>query len=226
MGGQIRCFFRFFSAIDFRAPFLAFLLRRKFFDEDLFNTEKVITSRGIQKRFIEATKRRKESAITHYNLINVNNEVVNVSNNSVSVNAMQHNVSNSTQSKVNESKLNKSKLKDTDYPFELFWNMYDKKTGKEKCQKKYEKLNEKTRELIFEHVLKYIEAQPNKQYRKNPESYLNQKAWNDEIISNDQTTGQTFAQQQMIRQSTKGVSTREQVIEASKHDNTTLEDLP
>jgi hypothetical protein len=31
-------------------------------------------------------------------------------------------------------------------------------------------------------VPKYKAAQPDKRFRKNPEAYLNQKAWNDEII--------------------------------------------
>ena len=72
----------------------------------------------------------------------------------------------------------------TDYPFELFWEMYDKKTGKPKCESKYEKLSEEIRKTIFEHVLKYKESQPDKQFRKNPDTYLNQQSWNDEIVSN------------------------------------------
>lgn len=72
--------------------------------------------------------------------------------------------------------------------FDEFWNEYDKKVGdKAKLKKKYEKLPEKERELIREHIPKYKEAQPEKQYRKNPETYLNNKSWNDEIISKNGT---------------------------------------
>jgi hypothetical protein len=34
----------------------------------------------------------------------------------------------------------------------------------------------------MEHVAKYKQAQPDKKFRKNPETYLNNKSWNDEII--------------------------------------------
>jgi len=30
----------------------------------------------------------------------------------------------------------------------------------------------------------YIKERPNKQYRKNPETFLRNKSWNDEIITN------------------------------------------
>jgi len=70
------------------------------------------------------------------------------------------------------------------YPFDDFWNDYDKKVGdKEKIRKKYDKLPEKVKLSIKEHIPKYKLAQPEKQFRKNPETYLNNKGWNDEIIA-------------------------------------------
>lgn len=69
------------------------------------------------------------------------------------------------------------------FSFENFWNLYDKKVGlKSKIEKKYNKLSLKDKMLIFEHLPKYKEAVPNKKYRKNPETYLNNKSWLDEII--------------------------------------------
>lgn len=69
------------------------------------------------------------------------------------------------------------------YPFDEFWNDYEKKVGdKEKIRKKFENLPDKTKLLIREHIPKYKSAQPDKQFRKNPETYLNNKSWNDEII--------------------------------------------
>jgi len=92
---------------------------------------------------------------------------------------------NEQQTNTNKNdKKEKNEKKPTDYPFELFWEMYDKKTGKPKCESKYEKLSEEIRKTIFEHVLKYKESQPDKQFRKNPDTYLNQQSWNDEIVSN------------------------------------------
>lgn len=70
------------------------------------------------------------------------------------------------------------------YPFEEFWNDYDKKVGdKVKIRKKYEKLSDKDKLKIRENIPKYKAAQPEKQFRKNPETYLNNKSWNDEIIA-------------------------------------------
>ena len=69
------------------------------------------------------------------------------------------------------------------YPFEEFWNTYDKKNKRESCEKKFNKLTEKEKELIWGHVPKYVLSTPDKQYRKNPETYLNGKCWNDEIIN-------------------------------------------
>lgn len=67
--------------------------------------------------------------------------------------------------------------------FEKFWDLYAKKVGdQEKIKKKWESLKEPERTLIMEKLPAYISATPDKQFRKNPYSYLNQKSWNDEII--------------------------------------------
>lgn len=70
------------------------------------------------------------------------------------------------------------------YPFDEFWNDYDKKVGdKEKLRKKWQRICVRDRKIIKDHIPKYKLAQPEKQYRKNPETYLNQKSWNDEVIA-------------------------------------------
>jgi len=67
--------------------------------------------------------------------------------------------------------------------FDFFWNLYDKKVGEKKALLvKWGKLKKEDKEKILLHVPKYKAAQPDKRFRKNPEAYLNQKAWNDEII--------------------------------------------
>ena len=75
------------------------------------------------------------------------------------------------------------------YPFDTFWSLYDKKVDRDKCLKKWDKLNESDKEKIIEHIPKYKQAQPEKLYRKNPATYLNNNSWNDEIINNE-TNGQ------------------------------------
>lgn len=68
-------------------------------------------------------------------------------------------------------------------PFKHFWDAYQKKVGKlSKIEKKWNALKDSERSAIMEHIPKYIASQPNKQFRKNPETYLNNESWNDEII--------------------------------------------
>jgi hypothetical protein len=67
--------------------------------------------------------------------------------------------------------------------FDSFWDLYDKKVGdKQKLIKKWEALTAKDRELAMTHIPRYKIAQPDKKYRKDPQTYLNNKSWNDEII--------------------------------------------
>jgi hypothetical protein len=66
--------------------------------------------------------------------------------------------------------------------FEQFWEMYDKKTGKEKCIDLFSKIPANEIPKIIDHVPRYVKSTPIKKYRKNPETYLRNKCWNDEIV--------------------------------------------
>lgn len=69
------------------------------------------------------------------------------------------------------------------YPFDEFWNDYEKKVGeKGKLEKKWSKVSIEDRKAIKEYIPKYKKAQPEKKFRKNPETFLNNKSWHDEII--------------------------------------------
>lgn len=105
-------------------------IKRDIFHKELFVKYHVLTSRGIQKRFLEVAKRRKQvefienfclidfEASEYYkdlkerivfvneNGVNVNN---NASNNDIDVSNNLENVDKSTQSKVKESKVKKSR---------------------------------------------------------------------------------------------------------------------
>ena len=73
--------------------------------------------------------------------------------------------------------------KEETYTFEQFWTDYDKKVGdKKKLEAKWQKIPETEKKRILEYIPAYKDAQPNKAYRKNPETFINQKSWNDEII--------------------------------------------
>lgn len=66
--------------------------------------------------------------------------------------------------------------------FEQFWNLYDKKVARPKCEKLWQKLSKQEKDACMKYVPLYVQAQPDKQYRKNPETFLRNKSWNDEII--------------------------------------------
>ena len=82
---------------------------------------------------------------------------------------------------------NEENKKDTlGVSFDDFWNLYDKKRGdKDKIEKKWQSLKDSEREAIMNHLPLYKKSQPNKKYRKDPSTYLNNKSWNDEIIFDD-----------------------------------------
>ena len=68
--------------------------------------------------------------------------------------------------------------------FEWFWNDYDKKVGdKQKLKKKWNKLTDEERQNAMNYLDLYKQSVPDKQFRKNPETFLNNKSWNDEIIN-------------------------------------------
>ncbi len=66
--------------------------------------------------------------------------------------------------------------------FDDFWNLYDKKVGKPNAEKRWKKINQGAREKIMQHLELYVRSTPDTKYRKNPDTYLNQESWNDEII--------------------------------------------
>lgn len=70
------------------------------------------------------------------------------------------------------------------FPFEDFWNAYGKKVDRKKCEKKWESLTEEQKELVMNHVPRYVTSASGRElkYRKNPLTYLNGECWNDEII--------------------------------------------
>ena len=70
--------------------------------------------------------------------------------------------------------------------FNIFWDLYNKKNGlKSKVEKKWNSLTDKDRKDIINYIPKYIQAQPDKQFRKHPMTFLNNESWKDELISNN-----------------------------------------
>jgi hypothetical protein len=94
-----------------------------------------------------------------------------------------------TQSDSNAIKERKGKeikgkeIKEINLSFDFFWDMYGKKRGdKEKLIAKWENLSDKERADIIAYIPKYILSQPDNKFRKDPQTFLNNKSWHDELI--------------------------------------------
>jgi len=75
------------------------------------------------------------------------------------------------------------------YPsFDDFWNLYDKKVDRTKAESKWNKLTQKEKEEAVEYIPAYKLAQPDKKFRRNPETFINNKTWQNEIITNNGKT--------------------------------------
>ena len=137
----------------------------------------------------------------------VNNQVTNQVNNQPR--AYKNDNYNIMSNKTIEEKETTSdevvKKEDNALSFDVFWKLYDKKVGKVKAQKLYEALSDKDRKAALEYIPLYVSSQPDKQYRKNPETFLRNRAWEDELIPRYETT-HTYQQHH------GGVTSNEQVV--------------
>jgi len=101
--------------------------------------------------------------------------------------------------KIKEDDIKEDDIKEVEiYPtFDDFWDLYDKKVGKKDfIKRKWDNLNQNQKEEIINYIPHYKKSQPEKQYRKNPETFLNNESWNDELISKGTNeTKQTSNQQ-------------------------------
>lgn len=86
-------------------------LEKELFDKNIYEKYGVLTSAGIQKRYLLITERRKKVVINgDYLLIDVPTNSINVDINEVNVGINSKNVDINTQSKVKESKGKESKV--------------------------------------------------------------------------------------------------------------------
>ena len=82
---------------------------------------------------------------------------------------------------INRTKA-KTEIKILDEQFEQFWDLYDYKKSKDKAEKVWKTLTDNEKKQAIYHAPLYAESTPDKQFRKHPTTYLNQKSFNDEII--------------------------------------------
>jgi uncharacterized protein YdaU (DUF1376 family) len=96
---------------------------------------------------------------------------------------------------VNENvNRNINKVKIVDTQFEEFWDLYDYKKSKDKAEKAWKTLNQEEKALALQHAPVYAQSTPDKQFRKHPTTYLNNKSFNDEIIERTISTKLSYAE--------------------------------
>ena len=76
--------------------------------------------------------------------------------------------------------------------FKEFWDLYDKKIDRKRCEKLWNKFCPECRYEILQHVFLYVKSTPNKQYRKNPYTYLFNECYHDEIIETNTRHNEAF----------------------------------
>ena len=69
-----------------------------------------------------------------------------------------------------------------DKAFEMFWNLYDKKVSYNQTRTAFMQQTLQDMGKAVKSVKAYIDSTPNKEYRKNPTTWIRQKCWNDEIV--------------------------------------------
>lgn len=79
--------------------------------------------------------------------------------------------------------INTSVSKINTYAFDEFWELYDKKVDKDKALKKWIALTQLERDSAMRHIPLYKKSQPEKRFRKDPCTYINNKSWENEIIT-------------------------------------------
>lgn len=93
----------------------------------------------------------------------------------------------STQQSIDsiDKQINNKQITIDIYPtFEDFWNLYDNKQDKKACEKKWNLLTQTEKEEIMNYLPEYIKSTPDKKFRKYPETFINNKSWQNEIITN------------------------------------------
>ncbi|WP_375179877.1 DUF4373 domain-containing protein [Enterococcus rotai] len=179
------------------------------FDKGMADKFKVLTSKGIQDRYKKAAYQKKNNEIAkQYDLLSKSCDKPRADDESSSDNSVNH--AESTQSKVKESKGNKSKdntsKQQLEQDFELLWNLYPRKEGKQKAFTAYKRAIKKgvTNKVIQDGIVGYnkqIEVkETSREYIKQGSTFFNGEHWNDEFDYSAKTVNGPY--RQPVRQET------------------------
>jgi uncharacterized protein YdaU (DUF1376 family) len=153
------------------------------YDVDIWDKFKIEDGAFINERmYNEAIRRQKFSESRRNNAKSSKND-------STSKAYAKHMETETETETITDTKtINKTKAKIHDWQFEQWWNDYDKKVSKEKAISKWNILTNDEKQLALKIVQEYVNSTPDKTFRKDPTTYLNNKSFNDEIIIRNATT--------------------------------------
>lgn len=116
---------------------------------------------------------------------------------------------------------------DINQEFEEQWEVYGRKGNKKTSLRRFKSLTVKKKRKLKAHLPEYVKSTPNKQYRKNFETYINQEVWEDEILKEEkrkvvrshpsfqiedpQEALKRQAKQQALRKKNKGINIKEKL---------------
>lgn len=173
-------------------------IRRGMFDKEIYDKYRVLTSKGIQKRYLEAVSRRKSLEVD-YNILLVDPtqicKDVNISAKNVDISSENADISEQSKvekSRVKESKVKKSKecanahsMRVCEEEFDLFWKAYPKKRNKADALSAFLKIKGVSIQAILDAIERLKRCpewqEQNGRFIPYPAKWLEKGGWNDEI---------------------------------------------
>ena len=164
-------------------------IKKGIFDEKMYKKYSILTSKGIQQRYVEAKRGGYERICSKYLLISIPKTEENGLETGVNATKTDVNVTASTQRKENKIKENKIKPNQTKESelFEKVWSVYPKKLKKQEALEEFCSLNVSAE--LADRMVKSIEQQKgqenwkieNGRYVPFLVNWLKNKRWEDEI---------------------------------------------
>lgn len=163
-------------------------LKKGIFNKDMYEKYSILTSEGIQQRYVEAKRVGYERICKKYLLISVPKTEENGSETGVNATKTEVNVTASTQRKENKTKENKIKQNKTRELFEKVWSVYPKQFKRQEALEEFCSLNVSAE--LADRMVKSIEQQKgqenwkieNGRYIPFLVNWLKNRRWEDEII--------------------------------------------
>lgn len=173
------------------------------------NRGQLVTSRSKLSKALNTTERKIRTALT--NLETTNEVAIKTTNKWTVVTVINYELYQNRDQQTTSKKSNKRPASDQqatttkevkediknekniiNIPFDAFWNLYDHKHDRKKCEGKWSKLTNEDRTNIMTFVPSYLKVTPNKNFRRHPATFLNNRTWENDLptITKQQNNGQ------------------------------------